>query len=195
MKTTKIAMVLSLALVFMLIFSSCGSSVDMDYIQGQIDDLEEKNNGLEAEIDALKKENEKLKADIGSLNKENGDLKEDIGDLNKENDNLKDDIDNLNKENEELKAEIDELKNNNSQSSDIYAEALDFYPLPDGTYGVKAGNTLYMEKVVIPAEYNGKPVTQILPYAFLSATNLTDIVIPDSVIRLVLRRSINALAS
>ena len=167
MKITKIALLLSLVLTMTIMLSSCDSLLGLDSIQEQINALEEKNNDLQAEIDALKKENEELKADIGGLNKENGDLKEDIGDLNKEN--------------EELKAEIDELKNNNSQSSDIYAEALDFYPLPDGTYGVKAGNTLYMNKIVIPAEYNGKPVTQILPEAFLNATNLTDIVIPDSV--------------
>ena len=195
MKITKIALLLSLVLTMTIVLGSCDSLLGLDSIQEQIDALEEKNNDLQAEIDALKKENEDLKADIESLNKENDDLKEDIGDLNKENGNLKDDIDNLNKEssglkgdidnlnkeNEELKAEIDELKNNNSQSSDIYAEALDFHPLPDGTYGVMAGNTLYMNKIVIPAEYNGKPVTQILPYAFQSATNLTDIVIPDSV--------------
>ena len=29
-------------------------------------------------------------------------------------------------------------------------EGLDFYPLPDGTYGVIAGNALYMDKIVIP---------------------------------------------
>ena len=60
-------------------------------------------------------------------------------------------------------------------------EGLDFYPLPDGTYGVKAGTALYLDKIVIPAEYNGKPVTQILPNAFDNATNLAEIVIPNSI--------------
>ena len=94
-------------------------------------------------------------------------------------DALKDRIDALEQENEALKAEIENLKGNGSD--DVYANALDFSPLPDGTYGVKAGNTLYMDKVVIPAEYNGKPVTQILPNAFEKATNLTEIVIPNSI--------------
>ena len=60
-------------------------------------------------------------------------------------------------------------------------EGLEFYPFPDGTYGVKAGTALYLDKIVIPAEYNGKPVTQILPEAFNGAKNLTEIVIPNSV--------------
>ena len=33
---------------------------------------------------------------------------------------------------------------------------LDFYPLPDGTYGVKVGKSLYLEEITIPARYNGK---------------------------------------
>ena len=108
MKIAKIALLLSIILVFALTFSSCAN-------QGDIDDLNQK-------VDSLK-----------------------------------------------------------PGTDNVYANALDFYPLPDGTYGVKAGNTLYMDKVVIPAEYNGKPVTQILPNAFENATNLTEIVIPNSV--------------
>ena len=129
MKITKIALLLSLVLVFTMAFSSCGNKNELNDLKGRIEALE--------------------------------------------------------KENEELKGEIEDLKNNNSSfsdgSTDVYANALDFYPLPDGTYGVKAGNTLYMDKVVIPAEYNGKPVTQILPNAFEKATNLTEIVIPNSI--------------
>lgn len=62
-----------------------------------------------------------------------------------------------------------------------HSDFFDFYPLPDGTYGVMAGKTLYLSEVVIPATYNGKPVTQILPQAFLKATNLEKITIPDSI--------------
>ena len=58
---------------------------------------------------------------------------------------------------------------------------LDFYPLPDGTYGVIAGNSLYLDKITIPATYNGKAVTQILPEAFENSPNLKEIIIPDSV--------------
>ena len=60
-------------------------------------------------------------------------------------------------------------------------EGLAFYLLPDGTYGVKLGTTKYMENIVIPATYNGKAVTQILPKAFQDADNLKSITIPDSV--------------
>ena len=65
---------------------------------------------------------------------------------------------------------------------------LEYYPLPDGTYGVMAGTTLYLEEIEIPASYKGKAVTQILPFAFsgyptnlTNLTNLTKITIPDSI--------------
>ena len=59
-------------------------------------------------------------------------------------------------------------------------QGLAYYPLPDGTYGVTAGTTQYLETVEIPATYKGKAVTQILKGAFQNATNLKNIVIPDS---------------
>ena len=62
-----------------------------------------------------------------------------------------------------------------------YDELLDFYLLPDGTYGVKAGNALYLDTIVIPEKHNGKKVTKILPHAFDGATNLMSITIPDSI--------------
>ena len=50
---------------------------------------------------------------------------------------------------------------------DIYVDALEFYPLGDGSeYGVKIGNAIYMDTIIIPAYYNGKPVTTILRNAF-----------------------------
>ena len=58
---------------------------------------------------------------------------------------------------------------------------LDFYPLPDGTYGVKAGRSLYLEEVIIPQTYNGKKVTSILENAFDGATSLKKITIPSTV--------------
>ncbi|MBQ9085097.1 MAG: leucine-rich repeat domain-containing protein [Clostridia bacterium] len=87
--------------------------------------------------------------------------------------------------------------------ADAIENLLDFYPLPDGTYGVKMGKTQYLDKVEIPSTYNGKPVTKILmegfsksqateiiipntineidDYAFVNCINLTSITIPDSV--------------
>ena len=58
---------------------------------------------------------------------------------------------------------------------------LDFYMLPDGTYGVMAGKSLYMDKIVIPEVYNGKTVTAILPSAFSGACNLTEISLPNTI--------------
>ncbi len=60
-------------------------------------------------------------------------------------------------------------------------EGLDFYPLPDGTYGVMGGKTAFLEKITIPATHNGKAVTRILPRAFYEFTNLTDIVLADGI--------------
>lgn len=66
-------------------------------------------------------------------------------------------------------------------STESGTDGLAYYPLPDGTYGVMAGTTKYLEEIEIPAAYNGKAVTQILPSAFMNSANLTKITIPDSV--------------
>ena len=58
---------------------------------------------------------------------------------------------------------------------------LEYYPLPDGTYGVKMGTTQYLEEVVIPATHGGVAVTRILGGAFRGASNLQKITIPNSV--------------
>ena len=63
----------------------------------------------------------------------------------------------------------------------IGTEGLEYFPLPDGSYGVKAGSALYLEEIVIPESYCGKPVTRILPNAFEGAFNLKKISIPDTV--------------
>ena len=69
--------------------------------------------------------------------------------------------------------------------TDDNPQGLDFYPLPDGTYGVKAGKALYLEEVTIPATYKGKAVTQILPNAFSEPDtenkSLKKLVLPSSV--------------
>ena len=72
---------------------------------------------------------------------------------------------------------------NPSQNNDVTngTDGLDFYPLPDGTYGVKVGKTIYLEEITIPATYNGKAVTQILNSAFVGCSSLENITIPDSV--------------
>ena len=63
--------------------------------------------------------------------------------------------------------------------SDPNVSALDFYPLPDDTYGVKAGNADYLNELVIPSTYKGRAVTQILGSGFKNLTNLTNITLPE----------------
>ena len=58
---------------------------------------------------------------------------------------------------------------------------LDYYPLDDGTLGVKVGKAQYLSIIVIPEEYEGIKVTQILDNAFSHCSNLTSIEIPASV--------------
>lgn len=41
-------------------------------------------------------------------------------------------------------------------------EGLEFYPLPDGTYGVSKGKTGYLEDIVVPKTYNQKAVTAVI---------------------------------
>ena len=60
---------------------------------------------------------------------------------------------------------------------------LNFMPLGDGSsYGVVAGSARYLEEIVIPDSFNGKPVTTILESAFSNATNLKRITIPNSIV-------------
>ena len=63
-------------------------------------------------------------------------------------------------------------------------KGLEYYPLPDGTYGVKMGTAQYLDTIEIPATYKGKSVTQILESAFQNAENIKNIVIPDSVMNI-----------
>lgn len=46
---------------------------------------------------------------------------------------------------------MESLKGNSSEITNNVP--LDYYPLDDGTYGVKAGNTLYLKEISIPEEY------------------------------------------
>ena len=59
-------------------------------------------------------------------------------------------------------------------------KGLVYYPKDDGTYAVAAGTTKYLSDIVIPASYQGKPVTEIAEYGF-EQHNLKSITIPDSV--------------
>lgn len=59
--------------------------------------------------------------------------------------------------------------------------SLTFMLLANGTYGVTAGNSRYLDTIVIPESYNGKAVTTILENAFNGAINLKNITIPNSI--------------
>ena len=73
-----------------------------------------------------------------------------------------------------------DITDESSADDDISAN-LFFMPLSNDTYGVTAGNSRYLEEIVIPAKYNGKPVTAILENAFNGAQNLKKITVPDSI--------------
>ena len=61
-------------------------------------------------------------------------------------------------------------------------DGLAFYPLDDGTYGVKADPSFPdIEVAEIPATYKGVAVTQILDSAFEDCESLTRVIIPDTV--------------
>ena len=60
-------------------------------------------------------------------------------------------------------------------------EGLEYFPLPDETYGVGVGKAIYLTDIAIPSTYNGKVVTKIVDGAFSGCVALTSITIPDSV--------------
>ena len=68
------------------------------------------------------------------------------------------------------------------------SEGLEFYPLSDGTYAVGMGNAIYLEEIVFPSTYNGKPVTRIVSSQSVFAvpndyrTEIKKITIPDSIV-------------
>lgn len=70
-----------------------------------------------------------------------------------------------------------------------YTDGLVFYPLGDGSeYGVAIGAAIYMESIVIPSTYHGKPVTTILDKAFAPVNDMESVlrvvIIPNSVIEI-----------
>lgn len=73
---------------------------------------------------------------------------------------------------------IDEFPAENTPS---YTSGLEYYPLPDGTYGVAVGNAKYLEEIIIPSTYNGKTVTTIVENGFEGLQSLKTITIPHSI--------------
>lgn len=67
-------------------------------------------------------------------------------------------------------------------SGESDSDSLSFYPLPDGTYGITAGNTIYLEGIAIPEKYRGRAVSTILNDAFKGNENLKTVTIPESIV-------------
>ncbi|MBO5262280.1 MAG: leucine-rich repeat domain-containing protein [Clostridia bacterium] len=63
----------------------------------------------------------------------------------------------------------------------VEGEDLGFYPLSDGTYAVDQGDSIYLEKIVIPETYKGRAVTKIVNNAFTGCKSLKEIYIPNGV--------------
>jgi hypothetical protein len=61
------------------------------------------------------------------------------------------------------------------------SEGLDFYPLPHGCYGVMVGKASYLYEIIIPAEYNGKIVDEVLDSGFRDCEYVYTLVIPESI--------------
>ena len=59
-------------------------------------------------------------------------------------------------------------------------QGLDFFLKDDGTYAVAMGNAKYLSKIVIPATYNGRAITEIADNGF-SLAKVVEVIIPDSV--------------
>lgn len=66
--------------------------------------------------------------------------------------------------------------------SKVEESYLDFYPLPDGTFGVFSFRGQYVENIIIPSTHNGKIVSTILPHAFSSMEHhMKSIEIPNTI--------------
>ena len=74
------------------------------------------------------------------------------------------------------------VKNLGPLSGESDSDSLSFYPLPDGTYGITAGNTIYLEGIAIPSTYRGRAVTRILNDAFKGLENLKSVTIPEGIV-------------
>lgn len=68
-----------------------------------------------------------------------------------------------------------------TETSKTGTDGLDYYPLPDGTWGVSMGKTQFLEEVVIPTTHEGEKVTQILLNGFQNAVNLKRVQIQSSI--------------
>ncbi len=67
-------------------------------------------------------------------------------------------------------------------SNTITDGLLEYVPLSDGTYGVKAGaNAPYAKKITVPQKYNDIAVSVVLSNGFAGLTGLEEVVLPEGV--------------
>lgn len=78
------------------------------------------------------------------------------------------------------------IKSNACQPELICSDPLDFSPNSDGgrTVHSYSDKNSWMNKLTIPSEFNGDPVTALANYAFIECYTLTEITIPASVKRI-----------
>lgn len=61
------------------------------------------------------------------------------------------------------------------------ASPFDFYLTDDDTYMVAAGRAKYLSKIVIPAYYNGRAVTEIVEEGFANCGRIKSVELPDTI--------------
>ena len=72
--------------------------------------------------------------------------------------------------------------NKPGEIEESYSKNLDYKLSDDGeSYWVIGIGTCNDENIIIPSQYNGKPVTKIYDYAFYVSNNIKSVIIPDTV--------------
>lgn len=74
------------------------------------------------------------------------------------------------------------IKEDHQEGSDEGTAGLTYFPLDDGTYGVSAGQAIYLSEIVIPEKHSGKYVTKITDRAFYNCISLYSITLPNSIV-------------
>lgn len=79
------------------------------------------------------------------------------------------------------------LKLKQTLNTKIVKQNFEFEELPDNTLKITkytGKNNMYLNKIAVPSEIQGKPVTQIGERAFAECCYLVDIILPDSIIKI-----------
>ena len=85
------------------------------------------------------------------------------------------------------KGEKGEKGEKGAAATDDIPQGFEFFPLADGTYGVWLLKSVFLEEVVVPSTYQGKPVTQIVGQndaMEFYATTLKKITIPNTITKI-----------